>query len=72
VDAAVLAVARGDSVRLPKAPPPSLGNPRTDDFAWILGQLALLGRTDVVRSLLDSGSFRLLYDRAGLTRCPSG
>jgi ankyrin repeat protein len=55
VDAAVLAVARGESVQLPKAPPPSLGNPRTDDFGWILGQFALLGRTDVVRALLDAG-----------------
>jgi ankyrin repeat protein len=55
VDAAVLAVARGDSVHLPQAPPPSLGNPQTDDFGWILGQFALLGRTDVVRSLLDAG-----------------
>jgi ankyrin repeat protein len=55
VDAAVLAVARGESVRLPNAPPPSLGNPRTDDYGWILGQFALLGRTDVVRSLLDAG-----------------
>jgi ankyrin repeat protein len=55
VDAAVLAVARGESVQLPKAPPPSLGNPRTDDYGWILGQFALLGRTDVVRSLLDAG-----------------
>ena len=55
VDAAVLAVARGESVELPKAPPPSLGNPSTDDYGWILGQFALLGRTDVVRSLLDAG-----------------
>jgi ankyrin repeat protein len=55
VDAAVLAVARGESVQLPEAPPPSLGNPRTNDFGWILGQFALLGRTDVVRSLLDAG-----------------
>jgi ankyrin repeat protein len=55
VDAAVLAVARGESVQLPKAPPPSLGNPRTDDYGWILGQFALLGRTDVVRSLLGAG-----------------
>jgi len=53
-DAAVLAVARGESVRLPQAPPP-LGNPRTDDFGWILGQFALLGRTGVVQALLDSG-----------------
>jgi ankyrin repeat protein len=55
VDTAVLAVARGESVQLPKAPPPSLGNPRTDDYGWILGQFALLGRIDVVRSLLDAG-----------------
>jgi ankyrin repeat protein len=55
VDAAVLAVARGESVRLPKAPAPALGNPATDDFGWILGQFALLGRTDVVQALLDSG-----------------
>jgi ankyrin repeat protein len=55
VDAAVLAVARGESVTLPKAPPPSLGNPPTDDYGWILGQFALLGRTDVVRALLDAG-----------------
>ncbi|MGH4003358.1 MAG: ankyrin repeat domain-containing protein, partial [Pseudonocardiaceae bacterium] len=55
VDTAVLAVARGESVRLPHAPPPSLGNPRTEDFGWILGQLALLGRTAVVQALLDSG-----------------
>ncbi|MGH3934856.1 MAG: ankyrin repeat domain-containing protein [Pseudonocardiaceae bacterium] len=51
----MLAVARGESVRLPQAPPPSLGNPRTDDFSWILGQFALLGRTDVVAALLDTG-----------------
>ena len=50
----MLAVARGESVELPKAPPPSLGNPSTDDYGWILGQFALLGRTDVVRSLLDA------------------
>jgi ankyrin repeat protein len=54
-DAAALAVARGESVQLPKAPPPSLGNPRRDDYGWILGQFALLGRTDVVRALLDAG-----------------
>jgi ankyrin repeat protein len=36
VDAAALAVARGESVRLPKAAPPSLGNPASDDFGWIL------------------------------------
>src|SRR5918996_452026 len=55
VDAAVLAVARGESVHLPKSPPPALGNPRGDDFGWILGQFALLGQTDVVRALLDAG-----------------
>ncbi len=55
VDAAVLAVARGESVRLPTAPPPALGNPAGDDYGWILGQFALLGRTDVVRALLDDG-----------------
>jgi ankyrin repeat protein len=55
VDAAVLAVARGESVRLPRAAPPALGNPRGDDHRWILGQFALLGRTDVVRALLDAG-----------------
>ena len=55
VEAAVLAVARGDSVRLPRAPAPSLGNPPRDDYGWILGQFALLGRTDVVRALLESG-----------------
>jgi ankyrin repeat protein len=55
VDAAVLAVARGESVRLPTAPAPALGNPDGDGYGWILGQFALLGRTDVVRALLDSG-----------------
>jgi ankyrin repeat protein len=55
VDEAVLAVARSESVGLPKAPPPSLGNPRRDDYGWILGQFALLGRTDVVEALLDAG-----------------
>jgi hypothetical protein len=55
VDAAVLAVARGESTQLPTAPPPSLGNPRGNDYGWILGQFALLGRTNVVRSLLDAG-----------------
>ena len=55
VDAAVLAIARGESVRLPKAPAPALGNPEGDGYGWILGQFALLGRTDVVRALLDSG-----------------
>lgn len=55
VDTAVLAVARGESVRLPSAPPPSLGNPEGTDYGWVLGQFALLGRTDVVRGLLDAG-----------------
>jgi Ankyrin repeats (many copies) len=55
VDEAVLAVARGESVLLPKARPPALGNPRGEDYGWILGQFALLGRTNVVRALLDEG-----------------
>jgi len=55
VDEAVLAVARGESVRLPKAPPPALGLPSDETYGWILGQFALLGRADVVRALLDSG-----------------
>jgi hypothetical protein len=55
VDAAVLAVARGESVRLPTASPPSLGNPDGGDYGWILGQFAALGRTEVVAALLDSG-----------------
>ena len=55
VDEAVLAVARGESVALPQAPPPALGVPRTNDYGWILGQFALLGRTGVVAALLDSG-----------------
>jgi ankyrin repeat protein len=54
-DAAVLAVARGESVRLPNVPAPALGNPDGDGYGWILGQFALLGRTEVVRALLDSG-----------------
>ena len=55
VDEAVLAVARRESVELPRARPPALGNPCRDDYGWILGQFALLGRTDVVRALLDAG-----------------
>ena len=55
VETAVLAVARGESVQLPQAPPPALGNPLTDDYGWILGQFAVLGRTDVVAALLDAG-----------------
>ncbi len=54
VDAAVLAVARGESVQLPGAPPPMPGIPG-EDSGWLLGQFALLGRTDVVRALLDAG-----------------
>lgn len=55
VDAAVLTVARGESTRLPEAPPPVLGAGKKSDYGWILGQFALLGRTDVVWALLDSG-----------------
>jgi hypothetical protein len=55
VDTAVLAVARGESMRLPTAPPPGKGNPPSGDYGWILGQFALLGLTDVVRALLDAG-----------------
>ncbi|MEO6091280.1 MAG: ankyrin repeat domain-containing protein [Umezawaea sp.] len=55
VDRAVLAIARGESVRLPRAVSPVLGTPDGDDFGWILGQFAVLGRTDVVTALLDAG-----------------
>jgi ankyrin repeat protein len=55
VDRAVLAVARGESVALPRARPPALGNPETDDYGWIVGQFALLDRTEIVSALLDSG-----------------
>ncbi len=55
VDAAVLAVARGESVRLPAAPPPAKGLPAGSDYRWILGQFASLGRTDIVQALLDAG-----------------
>jgi ankyrin repeat protein len=56
VDTAVLAVARGESTRLPDAPPPVLGIPGCDGgYGWILGQFALLGRTEIVRALLDDG-----------------
>jgi ankyrin repeat protein len=55
VDAAVLAVARGQSTRLPDVPPPVLGVPHADGRAWILGQFAQHGRTAVVRALLDAG-----------------
>jgi len=55
VDAAVLAVARGESTTLPRARPPALGNPEGDDYGWILGQFALLDRVEIVRALLDAG-----------------
>jgi 8-oxo-dGTP pyrophosphatase MutT (NUDIX family)/ankyrin repeat protein len=55
VDTAVLAVARGESVVLPRARPPALGNPESDDYGWILGQFALLDRTEIVAALLDAG-----------------
>lgn len=54
VDAAVLAVARGESARLPPAPAPVLGTPDGGP-GWLLGQFAALGRVDVVRALLDAG-----------------
>ena len=54
LDAAVLTVARGESAQLPTAPPPMPGIPG-DDSGWLLGQFALLGRTEVVRALLDAG-----------------
>jgi ankyrin repeat protein len=41
-------------VVLPDAPPPMPGIPGSDSL-WMLGQLALLGRTEVVRALLDAG-----------------
>jgi len=56
VDAAVLVIARGESTRLPNARPPVLGIPgREAGYGWILGQFALLGRTEIVRNLLDAG-----------------
>ena len=54
--ALVLADHAALSADLPKAPPPSLGHPRPNDLGWILGQFALLGRTDVVRPRLDAGT----------------
>jgi ankyrin repeat protein len=54
VETAVLAVARGESIRLPAADPPLPGIPR-DGSGWLLGQFALLGNVDVVRALLDAG-----------------
>jgi hypothetical protein len=56
VDTAVLAIARGESTRLPAARPPVLGIPNRDGgYGWILGQFALLGHTGIVRNLLDAG-----------------
>jgi ankyrin repeat protein len=54
VETAVLSVARGESIRLPAAPPPMPGIPG-EGPGWLLGQFALLGRMDVVRALLDAG-----------------
>ncbi len=54
VDAAVLALARGGPAMLPAAPPPMPGIPG-EGHGWLLGQFALLGRTDVVLALLDAG-----------------
>lgn len=56
VDAAVLAVARGESTRLPDVPAPVLGVSEDRGYRWILGQFARLGRTEVVRALIDDGS----------------
>jgi hypothetical protein len=53
VEAAVLAVARGESARLPDAPSPVLG--AHDGHGWLLGQFAQHGRTEVMRALLDTG-----------------
>ena len=55
VDRAVLAVAQGESVELPRAKPPALGNPEGRDYGWIVGQFALLDRVEIVRALLDAG-----------------
>lgn len=54
VATAVLAVARGESTQLPDQPPPLPGIPGVD-YGWILGQFALLGRVEIVQSLLDAG-----------------
>ncbi|MEJ7704271.1 MAG: ankyrin repeat domain-containing protein [Geodermatophilaceae bacterium] len=54
VATAVLAVARGESAQLPAEPPPLPGIPSID-YSWILGQFALLGRVEIVQSLLDAG-----------------
>ena len=50
----MLAIARGESAVLPDAQPPALGIPG-GGYGWILGQFAALGRTEVVRALLDGG-----------------
>jgi ankyrin repeat protein len=56
VDQQVLAIALGESTTLPDAPPPVLGIPDCDGgYGWILGQFALIGRTEIVRALLDDG-----------------
>jgi hypothetical protein len=55
VDSAVLAIARGESAQLPIAVPPARGIPSDTGYGWILGQFASLGRTDVVRALLEAG-----------------
>lgn len=62
VDTAVLAIARGESVRLPTAPPPAKGIHASSDYGWILAQFAGLGRTDTVRLLIDRGAD--LHDHA--------
>lgn len=55
VDAAVLAIARGESAQLPTARPPAKGMASNSDYRWILGQFALLGQTHIVRGLIDTG-----------------
>ncbi len=55
VDRAVLAIARRESTQLPQASAPVPGVHEQGDYGWILGQFALLGRTDVVGSLIDGG-----------------
>jgi hypothetical protein len=53
--AATLAVARGQSTQLPEGPAPMPGV-AGDGPSWVLGQLALLGRTEIVGALLDAGA----------------
>lgn len=55
VAAAALAVARGESTQLPTGPAPMPGV-TGDAGDWLLGQLALLGRTGIVGALLDAGA----------------